>query len=71
MADNSGRVGRRTISNGRHKKHGYPHPYKEFEGTPIWNRVNQAVAALLKNGDIQLTTRREYVVGYICRKVGS
>jgi len=33
--------------------------------------VDRAIKALLKNGDIELTTRREYVVGYICHKIRS
>jgi hypothetical protein len=43
----------------------------ELEGTPVWNSVDRAIKALLKNGDVELTTRREYVVGYICHKIRS
>ena len=47
------------------------HPYREFEGTTLWNRVNKAVSALVKNGDIKETTRREYIVGYVCKAIGT
>jgi hypothetical protein len=66
MVHNSGRPDRRTSRQSR-KHH---HPYEELEGTPVWNRVDRAVKALLKNGDLELTTRREYVVGYICQNIG-
>lgn len=66
MVHNSGRTDRRTSS--RSKKHS--HPYEELERTPMWNRVDRAIKALLKNGDLELTTHRKYVVGYICHKIG-
>lgn len=66
MVHNSGRTDRRTTRRGR--KHSFP--YEELQGTPIWNRVDRAIKMLLKNGDLELTTSREYVVGYICRKIG-
>ena len=68
MAESSGRVARNRSS--RIDRKVSRHPYQEFEGTPLWSRVDRAVATLRKNGDIELTTRREYVVGYICRAVG-
>ena len=45
------------------------HPYKEFEETQLWSIVNGAVADLEENQDLSLTTGREYVVGYICKKL--
>jgi hypothetical protein len=66
MAHNSGRTGRRTSRRGRKRSH----PYEEFARTPIWNRVDQAIKMLLKNGDLELMTRREYVVGYLCQRIG-
>jgi hypothetical protein len=47
------------------------HPYKAFQGTPLWKRVDRAISALVKNGDLQETTGREYIVGYICKMVGA
>lgn len=43
------------------------HPYNGFEGSILYKRVDRAILELAKNGDIRVTTRREYVVGYICR----
>jgi hypothetical protein len=45
------------------------HPYEEFEDTDLWNIVKKAVADLQQNQDIVLTTRLEYVVGYICKQL--
>jgi hypothetical protein len=43
------------------------HPYGEFEGTRLWATVDAAVAELVHNRDVQLTTARDYVIGYLCR----
>jgi hypothetical protein len=45
------------------------HPYKQYEGEPIWRVVDKAVRELTKNGDIQETTPRKYIVGYLCEKL--
>jgi hypothetical protein len=45
------------------------HPYKEHEGTALWNLIDQELAALEKNGDLELRTAREYVVGSLCDRV--
>ena len=42
------------------------HPYKTLENTPLWLAVEKAVADLESNKDLKLTTRLEYVVGYLC-----
>lgn len=44
------------------------HPYKEYENTPIWSIVGQAITELVENHDIELQTPIEYVIGYICKK---
>ena len=43
------------------------HPYKEFEKTQLWRIINNAVDELIKNQDIELNTRKEYVIGYLCK----
>lgn len=43
------------------------HPYEGFRGSTLWKRVDRAVLDLVTNGDIRLKTRRQYVVGYICK----
>jgi hypothetical protein len=42
------------------------HPYKGFKGSVLYKRLDRAILALAKNGDIRIATQREYVVGYIC-----
>ncbi|MGA8540252.1 MAG: hypothetical protein WB566_12190 [Terriglobales bacterium] len=45
------------------------HPYKKFEATVLWRTVEKQIADLVKNGDIQELTAREYIVGSICRAI--
>jgi hypothetical protein len=44
-----------------------PHPYAEFESTPLWASIDQGLADLERNRDIALTTARTHVIGYMCR----
>lgn len=44
-------------------------PYEEHKNTELWQRIDKIVADLEKNGDVKLTTAREYVVGYFCKKL--
>lgn len=48
---------------------GMSHPYKQFEGTPLWETVNKGIDDLVENNDIEETTRREYIVGYLCKLI--
>ena len=59
---------RKTINN---RVKDRTHPYRTFQGTKLWKKVNAAITALVVNGDIQETTQREYIVGYICKKIGT
>ncbi len=43
------------------------HPYKDFEKTKIWELIDKSIDDLIKNQDIELTTRKEYVIGYISK----
>lgn len=45
------------------------HPYERYEGSPIWLSLEKAIADLVENQDIEETTRREYIVGYLIQKV--
>ena len=47
------------------------HPYIEFEKTPVWKLIDTAIVELERNRDIQLTTKREYVIGYLCQQLAS
>jgi hypothetical protein len=45
------------------------HPYVKFEGSVLWRTIEREIAALVKNGDLQELTAREYIVGSICRAI--
>lgn len=67
MEGRSGQMDRKTTTNRRTRNQ--EHPYQELEASPTWKSVDRAINALAKNGDIQETTRREYIVGYICKMI--
>lgn len=47
------------------------HSYTEFENTQLWRVIEESLNDLIENRDIVLTTRRENVVGYICKNLKS
>jgi hypothetical protein len=47
------------------------HPYIQYESSPQWQILNKAVDELMKNGDIQLSTAREYIIGYLCQALAA
>ena len=47
------------------------HPYKQYENTPIYACVLEAIRELMANEDIKLLTADEYVIGYLCHKLSS
>jgi hypothetical protein len=44
-------------------------PYEKYEGTPVWKVVEKAISDLVDNDDIVETARRDYIVGFICKKL--
>jgi hypothetical protein len=44
-------------------------PYEIYRGTPVWKVVDKAINDLVENGDLAESTRRDYIVGYICKKL--
>jgi len=42
------------------------HPYIKFEGTELWKTMSKIIDDLVTNQDIELTTPKEYVIGFIC-----
>ena len=48
-----------------------PHPYREFEGTPLWNALKKAIIDLDENQDLELTEWHQYIIGYICKKLSA
>jgi hypothetical protein len=47
------------------------HPYAKHENTPLWVMLESELATLEANGDVRLTTAREYVVGALCERIAS
>jgi hypothetical protein len=45
------------------------HPYVKHENTPLWVLLDSELAELEANGDVRLTTAREYVVGALCDRI--
>lgn len=45
------------------------HPYHDFEGTAVWLALEKAIVELVENQDIREMTPREYVVGYLIKKL--
>ena len=43
------------------------HPYEQYESTKAWKTIDKAVSDLVQNKDIDETTAREYIVGYLCK----
>lgn len=43
--------------------------YKEFKQTSLWKIIEKSLAELIDNQDIEITTRSEYVIGYLCKKI--
>jgi hypothetical protein len=38
------------------------HPYRLFEGTPLWEVINKGINDLVENSDLEETTQREFIV---------
>jgi hypothetical protein len=45
------------------------HLYEKFESTPLWDVISKAIDDLVENNDIEETTNREYIVGYLCKLI--
>ena len=43
--------------------------YSQFANTKLWNAIDKAIANLEKNRDLELTTDRRFVVGYLCKSL--
>jgi len=43
--------------------------YDSHRGTDTWRVVEKAIDDLVENNDIAETTRRDYIVGYICKEL--
>ncbi len=45
------------------------HPYKELEGSELWKTIEDSLKLLQENDDIEITTKPEYVIGYLCKSL--
>ena len=45
------------------------HPYKIYENSLLWETIKRGLEELLENQDLELTTREEYVVGFLCKTI--
>lgn len=41
--------------------------YERYENDDAWMVLNDAVAALVQNGDIKESTTRHHIVGFLCK----
>jgi hypothetical protein len=44
-------------------------PYDDMKGTQNWRAIENAISDLVSNNDLVEQTSRDYIVGYICRKL--
>jgi hypothetical protein len=47
------------------------HPNSEYEQTQLWKTIDTAISTLEQNRDLELTTAREYVIGYLCQQLAA
>jgi hypothetical protein len=45
------------------------HPYDRYKSSQLWKVVDAAIEDLVENNDLSEGTRREYIVGYLCKKI--
>ncbi|MEJ2218739.1 MAG: hypothetical protein P8099_19300 [Gemmatimonadota bacterium] len=44
-------------------------PYRQYESSPVWTVVEEAIRDLEDNQDIEVTTSHHYVIGYLCEQI--
>ena len=47
------------------------HLYAKYENAKIWKIIERALEDLSKNNDIEISTCKEYVIGFICQQLES
>lgn len=65
MADKSIRADRKTKT----KRPKVNHPYQQYTDSLLWQTIDKAIDDLVKNKDIEETTHRSYIVGYLCKQL--
>jgi len=51
-------------------EHSSAESYAAFRETPAWRVLDEAICDLVENKDLIEQTPREYIVGYLCKKLG-
>ena len=67
MATKSGQMVRKTGINGKVMTHS--HPYKEYEDSKLWAVIEKALEDLVENQDLNLCTRKEYIIGFLIKSL--
>lgn len=44
-------------------------PYENYKKSNVWNIIKKALKDLEENKDIEITTRDEYIIGYIVKSL--
>jgi hypothetical protein len=44
-------------------------PYEMYMESQLWKNIDEAITDFVDNNDIVEKTRRDYIVGYICKKL--
>ena len=47
------------------------HLYNAFESTALWNALDAALTELQRNRDIELSTSRELIIGFLCKQLST
>ncbi len=45
------------------------HQYERYKNFPLWDALKKALNELKENQDIKITTKEEYVIGYLCKSI--
>ncbi len=44
-------------------------PYELYRGSQLWKIIEKAVSDLVDNNDLTENTRRDYIVGFLCKRL--
>jgi hypothetical protein len=44
-------------------------PYEKYKNSELWIKLNDILKELEENQDIEITTHRDYVIGYLCENL--
>lgn len=44
-------------------------PYEEYKDSELWKKLDLILKDLEENQDIEMTTDKDYVIGYLCENL--